>query len=210
MARRKASAEPAIPWGCERIELPDGTVALGRSRVTEFRALLDEIKKADTVTLSGERLDVVKNALECGLYEAEVITPRLLHAFTAKTPSVFRNRVLGLPDRAQGRRKSYPTAEIAEEYGALTGQGTGNTARYFWRRMCGLPAAACERHRDTPDASCVQCWGISLPLSRKDAVTAIQHIHRFGRWENAYDHLKKALRAVPQERWPRLPSNWVD
>lgn len=197
-----------------RMRAPSGSVLIdregryGTSPATQFKTLLRGIERSlkagdMTVTLSGAKLNVAMLALQRAVWVEEEVLPRDLYAFSAlNIPDVspnerlltVANRILGRPDRnREDRSATYPAGRIVAEYRALTGQGRGDTSFYFSRRLCGL-----SRQRADFEP-------IRLPLSRGDAVTAIQHIHGFPRRRGALQFIQAAIRALPTSQRPKPP-----
>ena len=198
-----------------RKRAPQGRVLIdlqgryGTSPATQFKTLLRGIQRSlkagdMAVALSGAKLNVAMLALQRAIWVEEEVLPRDLYAFSALniarlTPNerlrTVASRMLGRPDRNQeDRSATYPAGRILAEYRALTGQGGGDTSYYFSRRVCGLSR---EREDFEP---------IRLPLSRGDAVTAIQHIHGFSRRRGALQFIQEAIRVLPASQRPKLPA----
>lgn len=194
--------------------VPRGSVLIdragryGASPAMHFKTLLRSMQRAlkagDTaVALSGAKLNVVILALQKAVWVEEEVIPRDLYAFSAlNTRGVSRdqrlravaNRMLRRPDRDRGgQAASYPAGRIVAEYRVLTGQGKGDTSCYSSRRLCGL---AREREAFEP---------IRLPLSRDDAVRAIQRIHGFPSHHAARQFIRAAIHELPKPQRPKPP-----
>lgn len=180
----------------------------GATAAALFKPLLRTMERAlvagdRSVTLSGAKLNVVILALQKAIWVEEEVLPRDFHAFSALnlrhlSPAqrlrTLANRMLQRADRPTGiAPPAYPTARIVAEYRALTGQGKGDTSSYASRRLCGLTTK--------PDAF----EPIRLPLSRDDAVKAIQHIHGFPSGRAAGRFIRTAIRELPVRRRPLPP-----
>lgn len=204
MAAERGQTKPA-PWGSVLI---DREGRYGPSPATHFKTLLRSMQRAlqagDTaVALSGAKLNVVILALHKAIWVEEEVLPRDLYAFSALNSRgvshgqrlrTVANRMLQRPDRdLGGRSASYPTGRIVAEYRALTGQGTGDTSFYVSRRLCGLTR---ERADFEP---------IRLPLSRDDAVRAIQRIHGFPSHRAARQFIRASIRELPKPQRPKPP-----
>jgi hypothetical protein len=180
---------------------------LGTSPATHFKPLLRSMQRAlkagdAVVALSGAKLNVVILALQKAIWVEEEVIPRDLYAFSAlNARGVSRDqrlrtvakRMLRQPDR-EDRSAHYPAGRIVAEYRALIGQHTGDTSSYSSRRMCGLTR---EREDFEP---------IRLPLSRDDAVRAIQQVHGFPSRRAALQFIRAAIRDLPKPQRPKLPA----
>jgi hypothetical protein len=175
----------------------------GDSPATLFKPMLRAIQRAlaaddTTVVLSGAKLNTVILALQKAIWVEEEVLPRDLYAFSAlNSPGrsadqrlrTLATRMLQRPDRQpSGRAASYPTRRIVAEYRALTGQGTGDTSSYFSRRVCGLARQQ------------VDFEPIELPLSREEAVRAIQSVHGFPSRRAARAFIRAAVIALPKRQ----------
>jgi len=197
-----------------RRKAPTGTVLIdregryGATPAALFKPLLRTMERAlvagdRSLTLSGAKLNVVILALQKAIWVEEEVLPRDFHAFSALnlrhlSPAqrlhTLANRMLQRADRPAGSAPpAYPTTRIVAEYRALTGQGDGDTSSYSSRRLCGL---ATEQDAFEP---------IRLPLSRDDAVKAIQRVHAFPTDRAARRFIRAAIRELPVLRRPRPP-----
>jgi hypothetical protein len=179
----------------------------GTSPATHFKPLLRSMQRAlragDTgVALSGAKLNVVILALQKAIWVEEEVIPRDLYAFSALNSRgvshaqrlhTVATRMLRRPDRGRGDRSAiYPAQRIVAEYRALTGQGKGDTSFYSSRRHCGLA----REHEDFEP--------LCLPLTRADAVGAIQRIHGFPSRRAARQFIQAAIRELPKSHRPNL------
>jgi len=177
----------------------------GPSPATQFKPLLRSLQRAlqagdAVIALSGAKLNVVILALQKAIWVEEEVIPRDLYAFSAlNARGVSRDqrlrtvakRMLRPRDRDGSAR--YPAGRIVAEYRALIGQHVGDTSSYSSRGLCGL---AREREDFEP---------IRLPLSRDDAVRAIQHVHGFPSRRAARQFIHTAIRALLQPH-PKAPA----
>lgn len=172
---------------------------------TMLRSMQRALRAGDTsVALSGAKLNVVILALQKAIWVEEEVVPRDLYAFSALNTRgesrdqrlrAVANRMLRRPDRDRGEgAASYPAGRIVAEYRALTGQGEGDTSFYSSRQLCGL---AREREDFEP---------IRLPLSRDEAVRAIQSIHGFPSRRAARQFIRAAIQELPKPQRPRPPA----
>lgn len=190
--------------------LIDAAGRTGTSPATHFKPLLRSMQRAlkageTVVALSGAKLNVVILALQKAIWVEEEVIPRDLHAFSAlndrsvshdRRLRTVANRMLRRPDRARARRPEHrPAGRIAAEYRALTGMVPGDTSTYSSRSLCGLS----REHEDFEP--------IRLPLSRDDAVRAIQHVHGFPSRRAALQFIQAALRqtTASERSRPALP-----
>lgn len=179
----------------------------GTSPATHFKPLLRSMQRAlkagdAVVVLSGAKLNVVILALQKAIWVEEEVIPRDLYAFSALNARglshdqrlrTVAKRMLQQPDRGD-QSAHYPAGRIVAEYRALIGQHAGDTSSYPSRRVCGL---AREREDFEP---------IRLPLSRDDAVRAIQQVHGFPSRRAARQFIHAAIRELPKPQRPKLPA----
>lgn len=207
MAMQRARTKPA-PRGSVLIDLEGRH---GTSPAIYFKPLLRSMQRAlesgdgDTaIALSGAKLNVVILALQKAIWVEEEVIPRDMYAFSAlnrrgvshaQRLRTVATRMLRRPDRGRdGRSAIYPAQRIVSEYRALTGQGEGDTSSYSSRRHCGLA----REHEDFEP--------IRLPLTRADAVRAIQHIHGFPSRRAARQFIQAVIRELPKSQRPRPPA----
>lgn len=180
----------------------------GTSPAMHFKPLLRSIQRAlksgdTTVALSGAKLNVVILALQKAIWVEEEVIPRDLHAFSAlnqrgvsqaRRLRTVATRMLRRPEGGRaGRSAIYPAQRIVAEYRALTGQGKGDTSFYSSRGHCGLS----REHEDFEP--------IRLPLTRADAVRAIQRIHGFPSRRAAQQFIRAAIRELLKSQRPQPP-----
>ena len=181
------------------------------SPAPHFRTMLRSMQRALTagdtsVALSGAKLNVVILALQKAIWVEEEVVPRDLYAFSAlNTRGKSRDQrgcarsptgCCGAPteDRGESGDASYPAGRIVAEYRALIGEGEGDTSFYSSRQVCGL-----ARKREDYEP-------IRLPLSRDDAVKAIQSIHGFPSRRAARQFIRAAILELPRPQRPRPPA----
>jgi hypothetical protein len=219
-------------WGEVPVESVEELSALGggvhvAAPLFAFRALLWELEEARVagtpVTLSGRRLAAAALAARTALWVEEEIKPREDHALAAldsgapynERHRTYAHRMLGRPDRAEGgRAATYPPAVILRDYSVLSGQARQPSERdirevaalYRSRQLLGLRPGRCSRHTQ-PASECLRCWPpITLPLSRHDAVTAMEKLHGFPNWDACFEAIKRARREIPATDRPKLPN----
>ena len=203
-AMQRARTKQARPAGV----LIDTESRCGTSPAIHFKPLLRSIQRAlksgdTTVALSGAKLNVVILALQKAIWVEEEVVPRDRYAFSALNQSgvspaqrlrTLATRMLRRPEAGRGGRSAiYPAQRIVAEYRALTGQGEGDTSFYSSRGYCGLS----REHEDFEP--------IRLPLTRADAVRAIQRIHGFPSPSAARQFIQAAIRELPKSQRPRPP-----
>ena len=182
-----------------------------------FRQLDAELirrqRQGPPVTLSADELHTVGLALwdaaENVEHKAIVVTllDRIAYALTTKDPRVFRNRMLGLPDKRR-RGAVYDAEQAVQAYRDLTERTEADARRprsadvgeYF--RLVRWKSKSWEQCGLLPPAGAKSSDRISLPLEKHDAIAAIQTIFKFRSWDSCYDFLKgHDVRRLPS-RWP--------
>jgi hypothetical protein len=116
MAKQKAVVESeAPPWGYEWFTAPDGTKMLGRCSASTYRALLADLAQGESVTLTGDRLNVARRAARAALDFEEIKERdwRMMRALNGPGSEVSRLRAMKREFLGKDNQTRGPVIDIA-------------------------------------------------------------------------------------------------